>query len=75
VACGWSVTDDRITVTVAVPPGSTALLELPTADADSVRESGGPATQQPGVLAIEPTAAGATVRLSSGGYTFSALHA
>ena len=73
VACGWSIADRRITVTATVPPGSTALLELPTSDADSIRESGAAAAQQPGVLGIEPSAAGATVRLSSGSYTFSAL--
>ncbi|WP_435827277.1 alpha-L-rhamnosidase C-terminal domain-containing protein [Actinoplanes philippinensis] len=30
VACGWSREDDRLTVTATVPPGSTAVLYLPT---------------------------------------------
>ena len=38
VACGWSLADGRITVTATVPPGSTAVLEIPTPDPDSVRE-------------------------------------
>jgi alpha-L-rhamnosidase len=58
VACGWSLDDDRITVTVTVPPGSTAVLEVPTADPDSVRDNGTPVA--------------ATLRLNSGEYTFTA---
>lgn len=57
IECGWSRTGDVITVTVAVPPGSTAVLEVPTADPDSVRIA-----DQQGV----PEAAGATLRLASG---------
>ena len=67
VACGWSIEDGRITVTATVPPGSTALLEIPTCDPDSVREDGGP-----GALGAEPSATGVTLRLASGRYTFSA---
>jgi alpha-L-rhamnosidase len=72
VACGWSLADDRITVTATVPPGCTALLEMPTSDPGSVRESDAPAAGRPGVLGIEPSAAGATLRLSSGSYAVSA---
>ncbi|MGW3605376.1 family 78 glycoside hydrolase catalytic domain [Micromonospora sp. NPDC005161] len=73
VACGWSRIDGRITVTVTVPPGSTAVLEVPTRDPGSVRESGAPAAGQPGVLGVQPSTAGATLRLASGRYTVSAL--
>ncbi|MDG4825294.1 family 78 glycoside hydrolase catalytic domain [Asanoa sp. WMMD1127] len=72
VACGWSVKDGRITVTVAVPPGSSALLEIPTSDAAGVKEGGRPAAAQPGVDTVQPSATGVTVRLASGRYTFSA---
>jgi alpha-L-rhamnosidase len=72
VACGWSLADGRITVTATVPPGCTALLELPTSDPDGVREADAPAAGRPGVLGIEPSAGGATVRLTSGRYTVSA---
>ena len=72
VACGWSLADGRITVTATVPPGSTALLEIPTTDPDSVREGdapgGGPARGSRG----RAVAAGATLRLASGRYTVSA---
>ena len=75
VACGWSIIDDRLTVTVAVPPGSTAVLEIPTADPGGVREDDAPAAGRPGVLGVEPSAAGATLRLTSGRFTFTATPA
>jgi alpha-L-rhamnosidase len=72
VACGWALDRDRITVTVTVPPGSTAVLELPTSDPESVTEDAVPAGERPGVLAFEPAAGGATLRLASGSYVFDA---
>ncbi|MGX7671461.1 family 78 glycoside hydrolase catalytic domain [Plantactinospora sp. DSM 117369] len=72
VACGWSVEEGRITVTATVPPGSTALLEIPTSDPDSVRADGAPVAGRPGVLGVEPAAVGVALRLASGRYTVSA---
>lgn len=71
-SCGWSITDDRLTGTVTVPPGSTAVLEIPTADPGSVREDDAPAAARPGVLGVEPSAAGITPRPASGRFTFTA---
>lgn len=71
VACGWSLADGRITVTATVPPGSTALLEIPTTDPGSVREDGAPVAGRPGVLGVEPSAGGVILRLASGRYTVS----
>jgi alpha-L-rhamnosidase len=68
VQCGWSLDSGLITVTATVPPGCTAVLEIPTPDPNSVRDAG-----TPDVLDIEPTAGGAIVRLVSGHYTVSAL--
>ncbi|MEV6304850.1 family 78 glycoside hydrolase catalytic domain [Actinoplanes sp. NPDC051861] len=65
VACGWSIEDDRLTVTATVPPGSTAILLIPTSAPGSVHAAG-----TPGVLRAEPTSAGLTLRLTSGRYTF-----
>jgi alpha-L-rhamnosidase len=65
VACGWSLDGDQLTITVAVPPGSTAVLEIPTPDPESVRENNAP-------VPAEPSAHGATIRLSSGRFTFTA---
>ncbi|WP_144124145.1 alpha-L-rhamnosidase [Catellatospora sichuanensis] len=72
VACGWRLAAGRITVSVSIPPGSTAVLEIPTADASSVRENDAPAGGRPGVLRVEASTTGATLRLASGRYTFSA---
>ena len=72
VACGWSLADGVLTVTVTVPPGSTALLEIPTSDPNSVREGEVPAAEQLGVIEVVPSAAGATLRLTSGRYTVNA---
>ncbi len=72
VACGWRLTDGRITVSVAIPPGSTAVLEIPTADSSSVRESDQPLDGRPGVNRVEASATGVTLWLASGRYTVSA---
>jgi alpha-L-rhamnosidase len=58
VVCGWSLNDDVITVTAIVPPGSTAVLEVPTTDPNSVR--------------IGDQPAGPTLRLSSGRHVVTA---
>ena len=60
-------------MTATVPPGCTAVLEVPTPEPDSVRESDAPAAGRPGVLGVAPNAAGVTLRLSSGRYTVSAI--
>jgi alpha-L-rhamnosidase len=65
VACGWSIENDRLTVSATVPPGCTAILLIPTSDPGGVHAAG-----TPGVLRAEPSAAGLTLRLTSGRYTF-----
>lgn len=47
------------------PLGSTAILLIPTSDPGSVHAAGAP-----GVLRAERSAAGITLRLTSGRYTF-----
>jgi alpha-L-rhamnosidase len=73
VACGWSLAGGRITITAVVPPGSTALLQVTTPDPDSVHEGNAPAARRPGVLGVEASATGVTLRLASGRYTVSAI--
>ena len=61
----------------ALPAGSTAVLEIPTPDPGSVRDHDAADQQfhdRPGVLDVEPSTTGATLRLASGSYTFSATH-
>jgi alpha-L-rhamnosidase len=71
-ACGWRLADGQITVSVAIPPGSTAVLEIPTADSTSVRERDEPLAGRPGVNRVEASATGVTLWLASGRYTVSA---
>jgi alpha-L-rhamnosidase len=73
VACGWRLADGRITVSATVPPGSTAVLEVPTSDPGSIREDDAPAPDRPGVIRVETSTTGVTLWLASGRYTFSAL--
>ncbi|MGH3500642.1 MAG: family 78 glycoside hydrolase catalytic domain [Nocardioidaceae bacterium] len=72
VSCGWRLTDDGLRVNVAVPPGVTAVLRLPTGDPSSVRESDAPLSQSAGVEAGHPSADLAEITLGSGRYSFSA---
>ncbi|MEV6373277.1 alpha-L-rhamnosidase [Micromonospora musae] len=72
VACGWSIADGRITVAATVPPGSTAELHIPTPDPESVCEGDAPAAGRPGILRVEPRAAGVALWLVSGRYTVTA---
>lgn len=59
VACGWSLDGDRITVTADVPPGTTAVLEVPTTDSASIASEHG-------------TQTGTTLRLTSGHHVVTA---
>lgn len=70
--CGWALADGRLTITAVVPPGATALLEVPTSEPSGVREGGEPAAIRPGVLAVEPADTGALLHLASGHYVVSA---
>jgi alpha-L-rhamnosidase len=72
VECGWRLDGDRIGVDVQVPPGTTALLHLPTRDPASVRESGAAAAQSPGVQVVDHAPAALVVALAPGSYHFTA---
>jgi alpha-L-rhamnosidase len=72
VACGWSRERGRLTVTVSVPPGSSAVLLVPTSDPDGVTEDGEPAAARPGVRSVDRCGTNAVLRLASGHYRFDA---
>jgi alpha-L-rhamnosidase len=63
IACGWSLDGEQITVTVTTPPGTTAVLEVPTTDPTGIRIA-----DQDGLL--EQT--GTTLRLASGHHVVTA---
>ncbi|MEV7098762.1 family 78 glycoside hydrolase catalytic domain [Amycolatopsis sp. NPDC051045] len=61
VACGWTLDGDQITVTAVVPPGTTAVLEVPTTDPASIASQDAALDQS-----------GATLRLPSGSHVVTA---
>jgi alpha-L-rhamnosidase len=61
VACGWSLDGEQITVTAVVPPGATAVLEVPTTDPASIAVREG-----------TPDRNGTTLRLASGHHVVTA---
>ena len=62
----------RLRLFVAVPPGSSGLVHVPTPDAASVLESGQPAASAPGVAFVAQAAGRAVFRVQSGAYAFEA---
>ena len=75
IASAWKVEGGRIRMEVAVPPDTTARLELPRGDAAGVTEGGKPASGAAGVKALEPAAGRAVYRLEPGRYVFEAAAA
>jgi len=73
----WKVAlkDNRVSMDVTVPPGTTATVYVPTADAKSVTEGGKPAGKAVGVEPLAPTPGAALYRLDSGQFHFSAVAA
>ena len=72
IACAWTVADGSVTVQIDVPPGSTARFILPGVDPDSVRESGQPPADAPGIGRPRSEGPDFTCDLQSGAYRFTA---
>jgi alpha-L-rhamnosidase len=72
IAARWSLCGNELRVSVAVPPNSTATLLLPAKDLASIRESGRPVSQSPGVTLAPPDNGRAVLQLPSGAYRFQA---
>ncbi len=49
IASEWSVADGQVKLHVEIPPAATATVHLPASDPKTVRESGAPLDQSPGV--------------------------
>jgi alpha-L-rhamnosidase len=73
VASGWRLAGGRLTLTVTVPPNVTATVTVPTANPATVRESGRPAADAPGVHAAGTAEGTATFEVGSGTYAFTAV--
>ena len=67
---GWALADDRLTVSVAVPPNARGTVRLPLASVALVTETGRPVAGAPGVRKAVQVDADVVVEVGSGRYGF-----
>ncbi len=72
ISTSWSVTDGRIAVHVAVPPGAVATVHIPTSDPDSVQEGDAPLGSVAGIEVGSPVDGALPCVVGSGSYRFTA---
>jgi alpha-L-rhamnosidase len=72
VTTAWSRRDGRFRLEVTVPPGSTALVHIPTVDPGGVREGGIPVAEAAGVRIVGTEPGTLRCRVVSGDYRFTA---
>jgi alpha-L-rhamnosidase len=72
IISSWKIEGDRITLSVTIPPNTTARVYVPTSDPDSVTEGGKPAAQAEGVKGLPEEAGAAVLEIGSGSYEFNA---
>lgn len=66
----WKVEAKELTLHVAIPPGASAVVQLPTNDVKAITEGGRPVQQAQGIE-LRPVSAGRVgVAIGSGDYTF-----
>jgi alpha-L-rhamnosidase len=70
IASGWERKEGRTTLRVLVPANTTALLRLPVAGADMLKESGAPVSAAPGVQVKGRSGEFLELELGSGSYVF-----
>ncbi|MEN6451884.1 MAG: family 78 glycoside hydrolase catalytic domain [Thermoguttaceae bacterium] len=68
----WRLDRGWLTLSVVVPPNTTATVYVPTSDPSTVTESGRPIARSPGVQALAPIDGAAVFQVGSGHYTFRA---
>jgi hypothetical protein len=66
----WQRNGSTLRLYVVIPPNSTAMIEVPAAGADSVKEGGLPAGQAPGLKFVQMNASAAEFEAGSGDYHF-----
>jgi len=69
-AAGWRLDDDRLTVTVVVPPNARATVRLPGARLEKVREGNAALPAAPGVTRPTQDGDDVAVEVGSGSYVF-----
>ena len=72
IASDWKVADGRFSLNVAIPPNTTSTVCIPTADENSVTESGKPVGRAPNVTYLRMENGTAVFAVGSGHYSFTA---
>jgi alpha-L-rhamnosidase len=72
IASAWQRTGNALTLSVAVPPNTTATIYIPAPTPTSVTESGSPAATAPGVLSHTEQPGMLVLEVGSGAYVFTA---
>ena len=70
IKSAWQQEGGRFRLEVSVPPNATGLVRLPTPDAGSVTEGGGPVAEADGVIAIRVKKGKTLIEIESGTYVF-----
>ncbi|HZL80048.1 MAG TPA: glycoside hydrolase family 78 protein [Candidatus Limnocylindrales bacterium] len=68
----WKLAQNTITLHVVVPPNTTATIDIPTANRNSVTESGKPIVKSSGIAFLNFKKSRASYRVGSGDYLFRA---
>jgi alpha-L-rhamnosidase len=72
IQCEWSLKDDLLHLNVTIPPNTSATIHVQTLDPGSVRESGRPASESPGLRFIGTGNREAIYEATAGRYSFQA---
>jgi alpha-L-rhamnosidase len=70
ISCEWSVENERAELSIVVPPGTTAVVRIPTSAPRGVQEGGVPAGRASGIASIAEADAGLTCEVLPGSYRF-----
>ncbi len=70
VSTKWELKNEVLTLTITVPPNTTAQVHVPAASENSVIESGKPAPQATGVKFVRMADGAAVFEVESGNYAF-----
>ncbi|KPK79751.1 MAG: hypothetical protein AMS27_17715, partial [Bacteroides sp. SM23_62_1] len=70
ISSAWKINNGTLTYTATVPANTTAILYIPAASADSVKEGGKPAAEAEGISFVRYENGKAVYELLSGSYEF-----
>src|SRR5436853_2833537 len=73
VASGWKIADGKLTVTIQVPPNTTATVRLPKAKLEQVTEGQKPLTSRADIFSARQAGDTVVVDVGSGQYVFESM--